>query len=85
VSQSVAFGLRIPYDIPVPPRPKLFKCCMQAGVKNTSHLPAYEDGTECSETSPGNNQKKTYSIQNTEAFWNQKYLNVMTRYMERWI
>jgi len=35
------------------------------------HLPAYEDGTECSETSaykiqtPGFTQKKVYNIQNT--------------------
>jgi len=38
--------------------------------KYSSYLPAYEDGTECSETSgykiqmPGNYPEKTYNIQN---------------------
>ena len=48
------------------------------------HLPACEDGTECSETSayeiqtPGNYPKeKTYNIQNTAKVWNQEYF---TRY-----
>jgi hypothetical protein len=41
------------------------------------HLPAYEDGTECSETSaykiqaPGNCPKKAYNIQNKAKVWNQ--------------
>ena len=45
-----------------------------------SYLPAYEDGTECSETSeykirtPEITQKKAYNIQNTAEVWNQKYL-----------
>jgi hypothetical protein len=43
-----------------------------------SHLPAYEDGTECSETSayklqtPGITQKKAYNIQNKAKAWNQE-------------
>ena len=43
-----------------------------------SYLPAYEDGTECSETSaykiqaPGITQKKAHIIQNTAKVWNQK-------------
>ena len=48
----------------------LFHLHSQVGVKNSSHLPAYENGTECSETSvykiqtPGNYPKK--SIQHYE-------------------
>ena len=43
---------------------------MQVGMKNTSYLPAHEDGTECSETSaykvqtPGNYPEE--SVQNSE-------------------
>ena len=48
----------------------MFHFHRQVGVKNSSHLPAYENGTECSETSvykiqtPGNYPKK--SIQHYE-------------------
>ena len=48
----------------------LFHLHRQVGVKNPSHIPAYEDGTECSETSaykiqtPGNYPEE--SIQHSE-------------------
>jgi hypothetical protein len=48
----------------------------------SSYLPAYEDGTECSETSaykiqtPGNYpEEKTYNIHNTTKILNQEYFN----------
>ena len=48
-----------------------------AQTQDSSYLPAYEYGTECSETSeykiqkPGITQKKAYNIQNTAKVWNQ--------------
>ena len=61
-------------------RNTLFHLLRQVVVKNghSSHLAAYEDGTECSETSAikfrrrGITQKKAYNIQNTAKVWNQE-------------
>ena len=52
----------------------------QIGMKYTSYLPAYEDGTDnvpkrrhIKLRSRGITQKKAYSIQNTAAVWNQEF------------